>query len=94
MRAVVHYGVVVTGSHALVAGSCSALVVVLADHVWIAEHRIVSGGERMCLCNLACGWVSAKWTSEQQDEGLRLMNLVVDPAAGLLDTKAAPLLLI
>ena len=93
MRAFVHYGVV-TGSHALVAGGGGALVVVLADHVRVAQHRVVSGGERVRLRNLARGWVSAEWASEEQDEGLRLVNLVVDPAAGLLDTEAAPLLLI
>ena len=37
--------------------------------------------------------VSAKRTSEKQDEWLRVMNAVVDPATGLLDSKVSPLVL-
>ena len=37
--------------------------------------------------------VSANGSSEQQDEWLGLVNLVVDPAARLLNSEGAPLVL-
>jgi hypothetical protein len=37
--------------------------------------------------------VSTNRSSKQQDEGLRLVNLVMNPAAGLLNTERSPLVL-
>jgi hypothetical protein len=37
--------------------------------------------------------VSTNRSSKQQDEGLGLVNFVVNPAAGLLDAKRSPLVL-
>ena len=50
--------------------------------------------QRVAFGYLASRRVSAKWSSEQQDERLGLMNLIVDPASGLLDSEVAPLLLV
>ena len=44
--------------------------------------------------NFAGAWVGAQGASEEENEGLGLVDFVVDPAAGLLDSKVAPLLFV
>ena len=44
--------------------------------------------------NLSSLGVASNRTSEKENERLGLMNFVVDPAAGLLDSKVAPLLFV
>ena len=46
----------------------------------------------MILCNFACARVSAEGPPEEQDEGLGLVDLVVDPSTRLLNSERSPLL--
>ena len=48
----------------------------------------------MRLCDSARGGVRAERASEEKNEGLGLVDLVVDPAAALLDSNLAPLLFV
>ena len=70
--------------------SISALSVCLS-HVWVFEHGVVGTGKGMVVGHLSGLWVGTEWSSKQQDEGLWPMNLVVHPAARLLDSEVAPL---
>ena len=77
-------------SHASLIGS-SATIVGLTDDVGVLEHGVMDLGEVMRLGHLTSGRVSAKRPPKEQDERLWLVDLVVDPAAGLLDSEMAPL---
>jgi len=57
------------------------------------QHLLVLGIAGMRRVASTCVRVSAERTSEKQDEWLRVMNAVVDPAAGLLDSEVSPLVL-
>ena len=71
-------------SHTLLARCSCALIIGLSDNVRILEHCVMRGRQRMILSNLSSAGISAKWPPKQENERLRLVNLVVDPAAGLL----------
>ena len=76
-------------SHAVLARGSSCLCV-LSDNVGVLEHGVVSGGEGMAFSNLTGSGVSSQGTSEQQNERLGLMNFIMDPTAGLLDSEVTP----
>ena len=48
----------------------------------------------MIVWDSSAGRIASDRPSEKKNEGLRLMNFVVDPTAGLLDTEVAPLFFI
>ena len=74
-------------SHTLLACCSCALIIGLSNNVRVLEHCVMRGRQRMILSNLSSARISAKWPPKQENERLRLVNLVVDPAAGLLDTE-------
>ena len=47
----------------------------------------MGGGERVTFWDLTSAWVRTKRPSEEENEGLGLVDFVVDPAAGLLDAE-------
>ena len=87
------YGVITAGSHALLGGG-SASLLVLTDDVGVLQHAVVDRSKWVVIGDFAGSRVSAKWSSEEENEGLGLMNLIVDPASRLLDSQVAPLLLV
>ena len=74
-------------SHALLTGGRCSRIIGLSDHVGVLEHGIMGGGERVTLWDLTSAWVRTKRPSEEENEGLGLVDFVVDPAAGLLDAE-------
>ena len=83
-------------SHALLlllaGGGCLvASVGVLADDVRILEHGVVNGGKLVVVGHTACRRVRTQRPSEEENEGLGLVDFVVDPATRLLHSEIAPL---
>ena len=74
-------------------GSATSLAT-LTDHVRVPEHGVVDLSQRVAIGDFTRGRVSLKWAPEKKDEGLRLMNLVVDPATRLLHTHTSPLIFV
>ena len=80
-------------SHALLSGR-RCLVVCLPDNVWILQHCVVRRRQWMVVRDLTRGGISSVWASEKENKGLWLMNFVMNPPAGLLYPKMAPLLFV
>ena len=71
---------------------CSSLSELL-DRVGVLKHGVMHLSQRVGIWNSASSWVCSEGSSEEEDEGFWFVDLVVDPATGLLHSKLSPLLL-
>ena len=69
------------------------IFILLSNDVRIFEHGVMNAGQWMTFWHLTGGRLSSEGTSEQENEGLRFVNFVMDPTARLLDTNRTPFFL-
>ena len=69
------------------------LILRVSNHVRISEHLVVQFCETMTRIGHASVRVRAQGSAEEENERLRLVDFIVDPAARLLHAQLSPLLL-